>query len=192
MMAEIDEKYEIADAVTSLGKLLRYSMKLEGENVELERELEYIKNYIDLMNLRFDYVITLSVDMPQELLGQRIPKISLQPIVENAVVYGAASLASDSTVCLRGEIDSEHGRCIVSITDEGMGMEESTLNRLKRQIAGEELPRSGSGNGIGLKNVHDRIRLSFGEEYGLRVESKPGIGTTVMVVFPYRGTEEAK
>ena len=192
MMAEIDEKYEIADAVTSLGKLLRYSMKLEGENVELERELEYIKNYIDLMNLRFDYVITLSVDMPQELLGQRIPKISLQPIVENAVVYGAASLASDSTVCLRGEIDREHGRCIVSITDEGMGMEESTLNRLKRQIAGEEPPRSGSGNGIGLKNVHDRIRLSFGEEYGLRVESKPGIGTTVMVVFPYRGTEEAK
>ena len=191
MMAEIDEKYEIADAVTSLGKLLRYSMKLEGENVELERELEYIKNYIDLMNLRFDYVITLSVDMPQELLGQRIPKISLQPIVENAVVYGAASLASDSTVCLRGEIDSEHGRCIVSITDEGMGMEESTLNRLKRQIAGEEPPRSGSGNGIGLKNVHDRIRLSFGEEYGLRVESKPGIGTTVMVVFPYHGTEEA-
>ena len=130
MMAEIDEKYEIADAVTSLGKLLRYSMKLEGENVELERELEYIKNYIDLMNLRFDYVITLSVDMPQELLGQRIPKISLQPIVENAVVYGAASLASDSTVCLRGEIDREHGCCIVSITDEGMGMEESTLNRL--------------------------------------------------------------
>ena len=188
MMAEIDEKYEIADAVTSLGKLLRYSMKLEGENVEMERELEYIKNYIDLMNLRFDYVISLDIDMPPMLLGQRIPKISLQPIVENAVVYGAASLASDSIICLRGEIDQERGRFTVSITDEGMGMDEETLDRLKRQISGELPTRSGSrsGNGIGLKNVHDRIRLSFGEDYGLRVMSQPGIGTTVMVDLPYR------
>lgn len=185
MMAEIDEKYEIADAVTSLGKLLRYSMKLEGENVELEREIEYIKNYIDLMNLRFDYVITLVVDVPEELLNQRIPKISLQPIVENAVVYGAASLASDSTVYLSGKTDKEHGRFTISIADEGVGIDEETLERLKRQISGEEPPRSHSGNGIGLKNVHDRIRLSFGEEYGLRVESIVGRGTTVMVDLPY-------
>lgn len=192
MMAEIDEKYEIADAVTSLGKLLRYSMKLEGENVEMERELDYIKNYIDLMNLRFDYVITLDVDMPQPLLVQRIPKISLQPIVENAVVYGAASLASDSTICIRGEIDREHGCCSISITDEGMGMDEETLDRLKRQISGELPTSSGSksGNGIGLKNVHDRIRLSFGDGYGLRVKSQPGIGTTVMVDLPYREPEK--
>ena len=192
MMAEIDEKYEIADAVTSLGKLLRYSMKLEGENVELERELEYIKNYIDLMNLRFDYVITLVTDIPEELLGQRIPKISLQPIVENAVVYGAASLASDSTVCISGEINRDLGRFTVSITDEGMGMDEGTLERIKRQISGEEPPRSRSGNGIGLKNVHDRIRLSFGENYGLRVESRSGIGTTVMVDLPYTDSEGSK
>ncbi|MCM1055723.1 MAG: histidine kinase [Bacteroides sp.] len=185
MMAEIDEKYEIADAVTSLGKLLRYGMKLESENVELVRELEYIKNYIDLMNLRFDYVITLDVDMPAELLEQRIPKISLQSIVENAVIYGAASIATDSTVCLRGETDKEHKRFTVSITDEGMGMDESTLQRLKRQILGEEPAQSKSGNGIGLKNVHDRIRLSFGEEYGLRVESRPQLGTTVTANLPY-------
>ena len=64
-------------------------------------------------------------------------------------------------------------------------MDEGTLERLKRQISGEEPPRSRSGNGIGLKNVHDRIRLSFGEEYGLRVESIVGRGTTVMVDLPY-------
>lgn len=189
MMAEIDEKYEIADAVTTLGKLLRYSMKLEGGSIELSRELDYIKNYIDLMNLRFDYVITLVIDVPEPLMAQKIPKISLQPIVENAVVHGAAALATDSTVSVRGEIDRERKRYTISIADEGIGMDERALDRLKRQIAGTEPTRSSSGNGIGLKNVNDRIRLTFGEEYGLRVESRPGTGTTVMVDLPYREPE---
>ncbi len=190
MMAEIDEKYEIADAVTTLGKLLRYSMKLEGGNVALSRELDYIRNYVALMNLRFDSVITLVIDVPEELMEQKLPKVSLQPIVENAVVHGAAALATDSTVRLRGEIDRQRKRFTISIADEGMGMDGGTLERLRRQISGEEPAQSRSGNGIGLKNVHDRIHLSFGEEYGLRVESSPGAGTTVLVDLPYREYEK--
>ncbi len=190
MMAEIDEKYEIADAVTSLGKLLRYSMKLERGNVELEREFEYIQNYIDLMNLRFDAIILLVIDVPKELMEQKIPKISLQPIVENAVVHGAASLSTDSTIYLSGSIDRERRSFTIRITDEGNGMDEETLRRLNRQIEGKEPAQSRSGNGIGLKNVHDRIRLSFGEEYGLKVESRPGGGTTVIVHLPYQEKEE--
>lgn len=81
MMAEIDERYDIADAVTSLGKLMRYSMKWESDNVSLERELDYIQNYIALMNLRFDYVVSLDIQIQPELLGQQLPKISLQPIL---------------------------------------------------------------------------------------------------------------
>lgn len=80
MMAEIDERYDIADAVTSLGKLMRYSMKWESGNVSLERELDYIQNYIALMNLRFDYVVSLDIQIQPELLGQQLLKISLQPI----------------------------------------------------------------------------------------------------------------
>lgn len=80
MMAEIDERYDIADAVTRLGKLMRYSMKWESGNVSLERELDYIQNYIALMNLRFDYVVSLDIQIQPELLGQQLLKISLQPI----------------------------------------------------------------------------------------------------------------
>ena len=187
MMAEIDEKYEISDSVTSLGKLLRYSMKFNEENVELEWEIDYVKNYIDLMNLRFDYVITLDVDVPEEILKQRIPKITLQPIVENAVLHGAASLACDSTINLCGKVDIEHGRFTISVMNEGAGMDKEALEQLKRQISGEETKksRSSSGNGIGLKNIHDRIRLAFGDDYGLRVDSRIGFGTTVSVDLPY-------
>lgn len=190
MMAEIDEEYEIADAVTSLGKLLRYSMKLESGGVRLEREIDYIQNYVALMNLRFDYVIRLEVDVPPQLLGQRIPKISLQPIVENAVVHGAAVLASDTAITLRGGMDRSGSSFTISIADEGQGMDEAALARLRRQIAGEEPARSSSGNGIGLKNVQDRIQMAFGPDYGLDVVSQPGRGTTVIAAFPYREETE--
>ena len=191
MMAEIDEEYEIADAVTTLAKLLRYSMKLEGGGVTVERELDYIQNYVTLMNLRFDYVISLCVDVPPELLGQKVPKISLQPIVENAVVHGAAVLAADTTITVRGTVDEAAGRFSIQIIDEGRGMGEADLARLHRQIAGEEPAPVGSGNGIGLGNVQTRIRMAFGEDYGLQVSSRLGQGTTVGVTLPYvKQTEE--
>ena len=190
MMAEIDEEYEIADAVTSLGKLLRYSMKWEKRNVMLRREIEYIENYIALMNLRFDYVISLEVDVPEELLIQRIPKISLQPVVENAVIHGAALLGADTTISVRGRLDAQGSRVLILITDEGAGMDEEALLRLRRQITGEEAAHSSSGNGIGLHNVHSRIRRSFGEEYGLAVDSKLHVGTTVTISLPYQMQEE--
>ena len=185
MMAEIDEKYEIADAVTTLGKLLRYSMKLESGGVLLERELDYIQNYITLMNLRFDYVISLRLDIPPELLEQKVPKISLQPIVENAVVHGAAVLAADTTITVRGTLDRERGSFSIQIIDEGRGMDEAGLARLHRQIAGQEPAPAASGNGIGLGNVQTRIRMAFGEDYGLQVASQPGRGTKVSVTLPY-------
>ena len=185
MMAEIDEEYEIADAVTTLAKLLRYSMKLEGGGVTVERELDYIRNYIALMNLRFDYVISLCVDMPPELLDQKVPKISLQPIVENAVVHGAAVLAADTVITVRGTLDREQGRFSIQIIDEGRGMDDADLARLHRQIAGEEAVPAASGNGIGLGNVQSLIRMAFGEDYGLQVASQPGRGTKVSVTLPY-------
>jgi two-component system, sensor histidine kinase YesM len=77
MMAEIDEEYAISDAVTALGKLLRYSMKWVSGNVLVEQELEYIKNYMALINLRFDYEIYLSLNLPELVLKQEIPKMSL-------------------------------------------------------------------------------------------------------------------
>lgn len=186
MMAEIDEEFEIADALTHLGKLLRYGMKLERGGVPVAREVEYVQNYLALMNLRFDYVITLRLELPDELLEQELPKISLQPIVENAVVHGASALDADSSVVLRGAVDKAAGVYTISVIDEGRGLDEAGLARLRRQINGEEQTRSSSGNGIGLKNVQDRIQMNYGRQYGLTVASQPGAGTTVTVSLPYR------
>lgn len=189
MMAEIDEEYAISDAVTSLGNLLRYSIRWVSGNVRVEEEITYIKNYLTLMNLRFDYEIYLSLNLPDEVLRQEIPKMSLQPIVENAIYHGIEELAEDTNIYIKGMI--KDGDCIIEISDAGKGMSEDTITKLRKRIVGEIEPDGESGNGIGLKNVQDRIRMSFGAEYGITVDSKLGCYTKVTVRVPvYRGESE--
>ena len=182
MMAEIKEEYDISDAITSLGKLLRYSMKWTAETVNVSEELEYIRNYMALINLRFDYEIFLSVNMSDRILEQKIPKMTLQPIIENAIIHGIEEIAEDTTIYIKG-IETDDA-CIIEITDNGRGMSEDELDRLKKKISGEIPTSGGSGNGIGLKNVQDRIRMAFGDEYGIEVLTKEGCYTKVCVKMP--------
>lgn len=188
MMAEIDEKYEISDAITALGKLLRYSMKWSSGNVTIEEEVEYIRNYLTLINLRFDYEIYLSLNIPDILYKQRIPKMSLQPIVENAIYHGIEQMAEDTNIYMKGIIVGED--CIIEITDAGKGMSEEELETLRKKIAGETESSSNSGNGIGLKNVQDRIHMCFGTEYGIEIVSKLGCYTKVILKIPMQVKEE--
>lgn len=182
MMAEIDGEYAISDAVTALGKLLRYSMKWGNGCVLVEQELEYIKNYMALINLRFDYEIYLSLNIPDVLLKQEIPKMSLQPIVENAIYHGIEQMAEDTNIYIKGLLEGDD--CIIEITDAGRGMTEDEVEQLRRKISGEIDPSGGSGNGIGLKNVQDRIHIAFGERYGIEIASKIGCYTKVRVRIP--------
>lgn len=182
MMAEIDEEYEIADAITSLGKLLRYSMKWDRGAVALWQEIDYIKSYISLMNLRYDWEISLNLQIPEKFINQELLRISLQPIVENAVVHGAAELERDSEVTIR--VCEANGCCRIEISDEGVGLTAEQLLHIRRQISGEEETRSRSGNGIGLKNVQERIQMMFGKEYGLEAYSQKGEGTLIRLDVP--------
>lgn len=181
MMAEIDEKYDISDAITSLGKLLRYSMRWPSGNVTVGEELEYIRNYLALINLRVDYEIYLSLNMPDVILRQEIPKMSLQPIVENSIYHGIEPLAENTSIYVKGRL--EDGDCVIEITDAGRGMSEEEVANLYRRINGE-IETDGGDGGIGLKNVQDRIRMNFGEKYGLQISSRLGCYTKVRVRIP--------
>ena len=183
MMAEIDEKYEISDAITALGKLLRYSMRWVSGNVKLEEELEYIKSYMVLINLRYDYEIILSLNLPEELLSQEIPKMSLQPIVENAILHGIEPLSEDSTIYIKGWIEKDD--CIIEISDTGQGMTDAQVRALEDKINGAVEESGGDGHGIGLKNVQDRIHMSFGGNYGIRIASKYGCYTKIAIRLPH-------
>lgn len=189
MMAEIDEEYAISDAVTSLGILLRYSMKWVNGNVLVREELEYIRNYLALINLRFDYEIILSVNMPRELLNQEIPKMSLQPIVENSILHGIEDVAEDTTIYIKGMTEGRD--CIIEVTDSGKGMSKEQVEKLEGKIDGKLEATGGDGHGIGLKNVQDRIHIAFGEGYGIGIQSKEGCYTKVSLRLPVRCRENS-
>lgn len=190
MMAEIDEKYAISDAVTSLGKLLRYGMKWSTKNVTVGQEIDYIKNYLELINLRFDYRINLALTIPDFIYEQEIPKMSLQPIIENSIYHGIEELAEDSSIYIKALIEGED--YVIEITDSGKGMSDEEIVKLQKKINGELEVGGGSGNGIGLKNVQDRIRISFGEKYGISIVSKMNCYTKVMVKLPITHIEVNK
>ena len=145
-------------------------------------EISYIRNYLVLINLRFDYEIYLSLNIAPELYRQAIPKMSLQPIVENAIYHGIEQMAEDTNIYVKGYVVGED--CVIEITDSGKGMSEEEVAQLYRKISGEIETSGGSGNGIGLKNVQDRIKMCFGEGYGIEISSKLGCYTKIMVRVP--------
>lgn len=184
MMAEVDCRTEIADAITSLGKLLRYGLKWNSEYAMLKEEIEYIKNYVDLLNIRYDFVIRLEIRVPPELMEYRALKVSLQPVVENAVHYGFMPLGRDGVITIAAAIDKEF--LIIRISDNGAGMDEERLNAVNLSIVSEDAVdvQQKRGHGIGLRNVNERIRLVYGEQYGIYVESKKDEYTTVSMKLP--------
>lgn len=190
MMAEIDEKYEISDAITSLGKLLRYCMRWVSGNVKVYEELEYIKDYMSLINLRYDFPIHLAVNIPQELMDVDIPKMSLQPVVENAILHGIEPLGEESTIYIKGWQEGDD--CVIEVSDSGRGMTEEELNKLKDKINGNIEVSGGKGHGIGVKNVHDRIVMAFGQDYGLDIYTKLNCYTKVAIRIPTRISHSRK
>lgn len=190
MMAEIEEKYDISDALTSLGEMMRYNLKWKHDFVVLQEEITHIKNYIDIMNLRLDNRLDLRVTIPNELLEQEILKMSLQPIVENSVKHGISPIINSRqgvvgiTACL---IDDDF--VVIEICDNGIGMSPHELDEVNKkiQMQDEQVIDHGSiqkENGIGLRNVNERIKLHYGNEYGIHVESLEGQYTKVVVKLP--------
>jgi two-component system sensor histidine kinase YesM len=180
MMAEINEIYDISDALTDLGKLLRYSMKWSKGLVIVEDEINYIKSYLKLGDIRYDNKITFVSNLNDELLDQVIPKMTLQPIVENAVKYGADG--NDLIIEINGYYDKEN--CFIEIIDYGYGVEKDKINDLQKIIDDDDYETNTNGNGIALKNINKRIKVQFGEEYGVLITSEYNEYTKVIIKLP--------
>lgn len=186
MMAEIDCKYEVADAINSLGKLLRYSMKWSKEYVRLKEEVEYIGNYIVLMNIRYDFEVKLDIRIPGEMMEYGILKMMLQPAVENAIHYGIEPTGNNGRIILTGNFNDDS--IAIEIIDNGVGMDEERLNEVRKTLEmdspSEEMLILKKGHGIGLRNVNERIKLFYGDRYGIEIDSKKDSFTKVIFKLP--------
>ena len=182
MMAEIKEEFDISDAITSLGQMFRYSMKWTSGMVELKEEIHYIKNYLNLLNLRFDYEIYLSLNIPDKYMSLRIPKMSLQPLVENSVYHGIENVAEDTYIYIKAF--EEDNVVSIEVSDAGTGMSEHTLKLLRERINNTGETDETKEHGRALYNVSQRLKMYFGPEYGLQIFSKEGLYTKVLIQIP--------
>lgn len=177
MMAEVKGIYNVSDALLALGRMFRYNLQIDSHSVTLQEEISYLESYLKLCNIRYDYQIHLSENIEETVKRLKVPKIILQPIAENAIVHGLDELAEDTAIYLKAYVKDEHA-CI-EMTDMGRGMDERTLERVRWGIL------NGSGekgsDGIGLHNIHERIQLMYGEQYGVEIYSKEGCYTKIVL-----------
>lgn len=184
-LAEIEGAEDISVMALALGDMFRYSIKTKGALVTLEKELAHVKNFVAIQQIRFDNGFRFEMDVPEELYSCRILKLILQPLVENALYHGLLHCNAGSSIYLSAR--KENKIIYFTVKDDGVGMASETLEQLKKLL--EEKPKFGelsqhANESIGLKNINARIRLYYGEDYGLSVKSEQGCGTTVQIKIP--------
>ncbi|WP_430160867.1 cache domain-containing sensor histidine kinase [Paenibacillus algorifonticola] len=184
MLAVLQQSGQIAKLIQSLNKLLHANMKLDSELVTFEEEIRLLRDYATLMDLRYTNVFDMEWHIPPELNQASIPPMLLQPLLENAIFHGAKGLERKLHITLEARLEGKDNRLLViELRDDGSGFNQQALELLK-------WPQSDTGTqNIGLRNVQDRIRLRFGEEYGLSFE-RSAAHTIVTVRMPYRILEK--
>lgn len=184
MRAEVQHQPAIADALVALGSLMRYSMKWRSDTVTLGEELANIHSYIGFVNFMEGGSIELKEELFPDALGYSIPKMCMQPIVENAVQHGAGP-GGGVRIGITVSVEQER-LLLIEIRDDGAGVEPARLAALQKALQGEsESPIALERSGLGLENVHKRLQLHYGPGSGLWIDSEYGRYTCVTIRLPW-------
>ena len=173
-----------------LGNLFRWSIRTTETIISVSDELEYLESYVELQKIRYAERFRFTTLIERDLRGLGIPKLLLQPLVENAIHHGLSGRPDGETIVVRGRRDGATLR--VSVEDQGAGITAEKLAELRQSIALSADPEEEDIYNIGLRNVHQRIRLLFGEPYGLEVASTVEEGTSASIIIPAYEPEEMK
>lgn len=173
--------------VTSLARFFRISLSRGSNIIPIADELEHARHYLTIQKMRYKNKFSAVIAAEDGVEGLYTIKLIVQPILENAIYHGMAYADGDGEITVRARRDGED--VVIEVADNGPGMPEEMVERLLDQSYAAAPGTKGSG--IGLRNVHQRIRLTFGEEYGLAIHSEPDAGTTVCIRLPVLEGPEA-
>ncbi|SHO48313.1 sensor histidine kinase [Anaerocolumna xylanovorans] len=191
-MASIKGCPDISKVSEKLGMMFRYSINKSGtELVALNEEIQHVMNYFYIQNVRFGDTITPVIEIPDDLKRSKIPRFILQPIVENSIIHGFEGNKRQG--CIEISATSAEDNLIIDIYDDGVGMSEKQVDDLNEYISQiKTVLHEEENRSIGVKNVNTRIRLMFGEQYGLQIRSKLSAGTQVRIILPLNSRMEGK
>ena len=174
-LAKQEGNERIAVMTDALGKMFRASLNDKRDVVSVEEDLQITREYLRIQEIRYGDRLRVEMAVDESILRNRIPAMTLQPLVENAVHHALEEMLDTCVIRISGGREEEG--VVLSVEDNGPGMDEDILNKLE---SGEIAPE---GLGIGMRNIHRRVQYAFGERYGLRVHSRPG-WTCVSVLLP--------
>lgn len=183
-LAQLEGNKQIITMTKSLGDMLRYTMDIDGDYVVLEKELDQTKKYLNIQEVRFGNEILLQLDLEDGAAGRKVMKFMLQPIIENAIEHGM--VGKEFPWIIRITARHQGNDMYICVKDNGVGMDEKTLKRVRRKIyTKEHAEEKDACFNIGLSNIHERIQLLFTDEYGMTVDSNDGEGTIVTLHIPW-------
>lgn len=178
MKAVINKDAEAAEMIEELSKLLRTCANVGKKFVTLQEELDYVKRYVSLQNIRYKQKFQMEIKIDDILLKMVVPMFILQPIIENAIYHGLEPKKNDRKILITGFVEGE--KAIIKVFDNGTGMRNDELEALRASLGleGEDLQAK-----IGLRNINRRLKLHYGEKSGIEIDSSYGEGTTVSLSF---------
>ncbi len=176
ILASISKNDNIKNILDSLIRLLGATFGKGGEVCSISEEIDYLKDYINIMRFRHGSIFVVKYKMEPETEACIVPKLILQPIVENALIHGLSE--DDGVILIKSCIVNDVLQIIVC--DNGKGISDATLNKLREES------KSSTLSSIGFSNVRDRVRLNYGNEYGVNIETKEGFFTKVTIRLPIR------
>lgn len=177
-IAEIDGCDQVSALCQSLAELFRYSLNMKRPFSTVSQEMVHLKNYIYIMNIRMQNQIRYTFDINDTILNDELPRISIQPLVENAINHGLKNYKGEKKIYICA--CPEEQNLVITVEDNGVGMSEERI----RELFEESPEQRDKRDSIGILNIHKRMRLLFGEQYGVKIESTPGKGTKVILTVP--------
>ena len=178
-LIESNEPDEAVTMVVTLSDFFREILSKGKEFISIKEEEKHISSYLQIQEMRYRDILEYDIQLDQVIYKYQILKLTLQPVVENALYHGIKYKRAKGCIHIHGEKEGEIIR--LTVRDDGVGMDEEELEQLRQQI---EKPCQETEKGFGLANVNERIHMYFGYEYGMKIESEKGKGTTVEIAIP--------
>lgn len=178
LLADMQNADNLENFLSSVINLLHLSMNNKEDFITVEKEVEYLKSYLNIQQFRLHNKFDVKFEIEEELMNYKIPRFLLQPVVENSIIHGISAKSGQGLIEIKGF--TQNKQVIFTVTDDGTGMTEAEIENLLN----EKKINKGQFSGIGINNVRERIELYFGREYGIEIESLKGYFTTVKIILP--------
>lgn len=182
-MAEANKRKQVIEIVHALSSFFRIALSKGMDWIPIRQEVEHVRSYLQIQKIRYRDILDYKIEVDERILDGTILKLTLQPLAENALYHGIKNKRNGGTITVRAKQESP-GTAILEVEDDGVGLTPYKLNQVRSALNGGLDESASKDGGFGLENVNKRIKLYYGSEYGISVDSQYGTGTKVTMKIP--------